>query len=90
MAKRSLTVESVASNPSIEKDLLATAKVYRAALAKSCEFIAEFSGDCPGGEFGWNHPDGCDDVCDDQCAECYALYFIEIITASDAAAGRPG
>lgn len=46
------------------------------ALEKACEFAYKRSGDCPGGEVDWDHPDGCDKVCAEGMeVGCWQMYF---------------
>ena len=53
-----------------------------------CEEYAELSGSCPRDMHDWQHPKGCNEVCDlDLIPDCWRLYFEEQARAK---AGRFG
>jgi len=49
----------------------------KAALRRACILIKRISGTCPADMFDWEHPSGCNNICDtSEINNCWGLYLM--------------
>lgn len=55
------------------------------AFTLACHEVDSICGGCPNTKYGWNHPDGCIQICalETAVAECWEMYFIDLATKEE-------